>query len=293
MTSELTDPALPGPALLRRPDQVRAAIVALPGAEQGERVQPLFEHLSATLQPLGYAVLSYDRRPPESPGQDTELSVQAADAQAAAAALRREIVCPVGYFGFSQGAWAASLAAAQDPQADRLAVVGCSGVTPAAQMSFYTDQLLQRSGYDDAARAQLAELRAAMEGVLRGSGDRAAAGDLLSAALDQPWFAMAYLPPELPPSDMRWEDMDFDPAPVFAQVGCPVLAMYGDDEECVPAAASKRVWRDAATAELSLVDLLGCGHFPGRESAGRPASAFAVADISADYTAALRDWYAR
>lgn len=59
MTSELTDPALPGPALLRRPDQVRAAIVALPGAEQGERVQPLFEHLSATLQPLGYAVLSY------------------------------------------------------------------------------------------------------------------------------------------------------------------------------------------------------------------------------------------
>lgn len=58
-------------------------------------------------------MLSYERRLVER--GDTPLCVQAADAVAAMRALRIELRCRVGVFGFSQGAWAAALAAADDP----------------------------------------------------------------------------------------------------------------------------------------------------------------------------------
>jgi uncharacterized protein len=294
--SEIAIPTLDGPGLLRVPEPqvaVRGGVVPLHGAAFPERDQPLFEHLARTLTPLGYAVLSFDRRPSPD-GDDTSLDAQATDALAALTALAAETGAPVGLFGFSQGAWAAALAASRSTDVRFLALLGCSGVSPALQMRYYTSELLRRAGYDEAARARLLELRIAVEEVLRGTGDRGEAGDLLAQANAEPWFSMAYLPPELPSPDERWEDMDYDPEPTASGVTCPTLLMYGADEECVPAEASKQVWLRAAeaagNADLTVVDVPGCGHVPVE---GDPPVdlGFTAADISPAYTAALRAWF--
>jgi pimeloyl-ACP methyl ester carboxylesterase len=273
---------------------MRGGVVALHGAALPQREQPLFEHLARTLNPLGYAVLSYDRRAGRD-GDDTSLEVQAEDALAAIAALRVEIAAPVGLFGFSQGAWAAALAASGSADVRFLSLLGSCGVSPAVQMRFYTDELLRRAGYGATERAQLRALRLAVEDVLRGNGDRGRTADLLAAAAIEPWFALAYLRPEVPSPDEGWHDMDYDPEPTFASVSCPTLLMYGADEECVPAEASKAAWRRAArgagNSDLTVVDLPGCGHFPAVAEASADLQ-FAVSDISPAYTAALQSWFA-
>ncbi|MEO7061579.1 MAG: alpha/beta hydrolase [Lapillicoccus sp.] len=292
-TREVEIPELGRTALLREPDTGRttAALVTLHGAAMPERTQPMFEHLAEVVSPHGIAVLSFDRR--TSPdGGDVPLDDQADDARTAMEWLRRELGVPVGLFGFSQGAWAACVAATDAPEVTPLVLVGCSGVSPAEQMRFHTDELLRRSGADTEARKQLRELRLAMEDLLRGTGDRAHAGPLLEAASTQPWFALAYLAPELPPEDARWPDLDFDPAPVIARVGSRTLLIYGADEEAVPVPESRSVWQTQGDRDLTVVELAGCGHVPVVGSAEHLPDPLTVEDFSADYSAALTRFFA-
>src|SRR3954451_18194989 len=216
------DLAIPGLGLglLRSPDvnvRVRGGIVALHGASRSERRQPLFDHLAETLVPLGYAVLSYDRRAKVN-GSDVPLVHQASDAREALAMLTAHLEAPVGLFAFSQGAWAACVAAALDTGPSErslvsfLALLGCSGVSPAAQMQFFTDELLRRAGYDGQSRAWARDLRLRLEETFRGTVDPAVTSAALATASEEPWFDLTYLPSQMPPPDQSWDDMDFDPA---------------------------------------------------------------------------------
>ena len=270
---------------------MRAGLVALHGASDGRARQPLFDQIGAILSPVGVALLSYERRQ-VGDQQDTPLDIQAHDATAAARALKAEIGCPVGVFGFSQGAWAATLAAA-DPITEFLIVLGCSGVTPAAQMRYYCDQLLKRHGYTRQDRDDLLRLRMMVEDYLRASDPddsrRGRVSAQLRAASTMPWFEHAYLPEEPPPGEAKWSDMDFDPAPTFADVDVPVLATWGSDEECVPRIASQRLWHTAG-ADVTVVDLPGCGHWPVIGSGEPGYSGWDTDPLSRDFAAALISW---
>ncbi|HVQ87885.1 MAG TPA: alpha/beta hydrolase, partial [Actinomycetes bacterium] len=253
--------------LFRTPDAsttIRGGVVALHGSSLPQRDQPIFKHLAQSLNPLGFVVLSFDRRP--WPGDDTPLEVQTEDALQAVHSLRNKISAPVGLFGFSQGAWSASLAASRDPTVAFLLLVGCSGVSPAEQMRFYSDELLRRSGFSSADRAKQLALRIGFERLYRGDGDRTTTGDLLQEALEEPWFKAAYDEGELPAPGVLWRDIDYDPEPAFTKVMVPTLLLYGSDEECVPAAASKVVWSRAAdisgNQQITIIDIPNCGHFP-------------------------------
>ena len=294
------DLAIPrvGLGLLRLPDvrvRLRGGIVALHGASRSERSQPLFDHLAQTLVPLGYAVLSYDRRVKVN-GADVPLTDQVADAREALAMLTAHLDVPVGLFAFSQGAWAACSAAAIDSGASErslvsfLALLGCSGVSPAAQMQFFTDELLRRSGYDPEVRAQARELRLGLEETFRGKVDPAVTSAALAIASEEPWFDLAYLPSRMPPLEEGWEDMDFDPAAAIGRVTCPTLLLYGADEECVPAPESEAVWRSNGHRDLTVVYLPRCGHLPVVDGAGQP-EPNDPASLSPDYTAALTAWF--
>lgn len=286
---EIHWPDAPGAGVLRIPDgQVRGGVVALHGAADGRARQPLFDHLARVMDPLGVAVLSYQRRHAAGE-QDVPFFVQAQDAVAAMTALRGEIDRPVGVFGFSQGAWAATVAAGEGP-ASFLIVLGCAGVSPAEQMRFHTDELLRRHGYGDAERDQLRSLRTQLENHLRDErGDVRLLDEALREASGQPWFEHAYLPSELADDRVTWSDMDFDPAPSFAQVRVPVLAMWGTDEECVPVAESKRRWQDSGAA-LTVADLAGCGHWPVVGSGDPDYSRSEDDEFSPDFERAITDW---
>lgn len=280
-----------GSGVLRMPEaEARGGLVMLHGASDGRARQPLFDQVARAVAPVGVAVLSYERRRVE--GGDTPFAVQAADAVAAMRALSIQLHCPVGVFGFSQGAWAAAVAAAEEVT-DFAVVLGCSGVSPAEQMRFYTDELLRRRGFSDRDRSRMRHLRTAWERYLRGGMPSATDQHELSAGLreaaGEAWFEHAYLPSELPHEDVAWPDMDFDPVSSFQEVQVPVLAMWGADEECVPRQPSRDAWR-ASGADVTLVDLSGCGHWPVVGS-GSPEYAGQEGDqLSEDCTASVAGW---
>ncbi|WP_299445283.1 hypothetical protein [uncultured Phycicoccus sp.] len=284
----------PGAAVLRLPDgAVSAGLVMLHGASDGRARQPLFDGLAAALAPLGIAALGYERR--AVAGGDTPLRVQAADAVGAVRALQARLGRPVGVSGFSQGAWAAALAAADDA-VGFLVVLGCSGVTPAEQMRFHTDELLRRRGFSDRERGRNRELRLRLEDHLRQPVlDRSVRDALdadLRAAAREPWFPVSYLPSAVPPGSSGWDDMDFDPVPSFGAVRVPVLAIWGEDEECVPREVSRDRWQESG-ADVTLVDLPGCGHWPVVGSSHPDYAGQEEDALAPSFTASVATWLGR
>ncbi len=268
--------------------RVRAGVVALHGAEAGERSYFLYRHLAETLEGIGIAVLRYDRRPsPE--GHDVPLRTQATDALVAARRLGELIGgAPVGLWGFSQGAWAAPLAVVTDPRAvSFLVCVSCCGVSPAEQMRFGCSRQLRAHGYGSADVDQLLSTRLAVEQYLRSGAGGEAAQERLDAAATRPWFPLAYLPRTLPPPG-SWQDMDFDPRPVLAAIRCPVLAFYGETDEWMPIQESVAAWQAAgehgALTDVTVVRLPGADHLPTHR--GRPDAA----SIVPRYGEVLVDW---
>jgi pimeloyl-ACP methyl ester carboxylesterase len=276
------------PATLSLPTNARAGLVVLHGAEAGEREYFLYEHLAGLLAPQDVAVLRYDRRPSRD-GHDVSLQIQAADAIAAIHQLREYVrTVPVGLWGFSQGAWVAPIAAVTEPESvDFLICVSASGVSPAEQMRDGCVKQLRMHGYSEADVAELLIARLAVEEYLRTGIDRAAAQDLLDRAAAKPWFPLGYLQPTLPQPG-AWRDMDFRPEPVLADLVCPVLAFYGENDEWVPVEQSIAAWRQAegtgALSDFTLVRLPGTGHLP--TAGGEPEAS----SLSGQYSRALTTW---
>ncbi|HEX5540185.1 MAG TPA: alpha/beta hydrolase [Micromonospora sp.] len=278
------------PAVLDLPERpARGAVVALHGAEAGHRDFFLYEQLARLLTPAGIAVLRYDRRP-GTDGHDVPLAVQAADAHAALQVLRRQFGdIPVGLWGYSQGAWAAT-AAANDGVAFLVLVAAC-GISPARQMRFGTAEQLRRHGFGPADIAELTRLRSAVEEHQRGNLPRQEAQAIVDRAASQPWFPLSYVRRQLPERPGSWADMDFDPAVSIAAVSCPVLLFYGETDEWMPVDESIAVWRRIRTAnghpEPTICRLPGCGHEP---TTGGDSNLAAVSPL---YSKTLLTWLDR
>jgi pimeloyl-ACP methyl ester carboxylesterase len=243
----------------------RTALVALHGAGAGTRDYFLYEHLHDALPPHGIGVVTFDRR---GEGRSTgdasrgRFEVQAADALA----VREAIDVPrVGLWGVSQGGWIAPLAASMS---DRIAfVVGLAstGVTPSEQMMYAVAQQLERAGYGQAVVKRALKLRRDYEAHVHGRapGREAELAAELTAAMDEPWWLLAFLPPV--PLDAEgcrlWiEEMDFDPQPVFAQVHVPALQFYGEDDAWTPVQPSVDAWRAARSAGVEIVVVPEASH---------------------------------
>ena len=178
--------------------------------------------------------------------------VQARDALAVLAAVD---VPRSGLFGYSQGGWVAPLAAAQSRDVGFLVVVASPGVTPSQQMMYATESQLRLAGHDEGAVANALELRRDFEAWVHQPQPARELEARLSAAADEDWFGVLFLPPLLLDEEGRrlWiEEMDFDPRPVFARVRVPTLALWGEDDSWILLLrASRRVSRRAAASRRS------------------------------------------
>jgi uncharacterized protein len=85
--------------------------------------------------------------------------------------------------------------------------------------------------------------------------------------------------------------MDFDPAPIFANVRVPTLLFYGEDDEWSPIEASVAAWERAAeranNTDVLVQRLAGTGHFPTKGGAQ------AIEAISPEYERTLVEWLSR
>ncbi|MEV0810500.1 alpha/beta hydrolase [Micromonospora sp. NPDC050200] len=277
------------PATLDLPEgPIRGAVVALHGAQAGNRSYFCYAHLAQLLPSSGIAVLRFDRRP-RIDGRDVPLIRQAEDAAAAVKCLRRYVGdAPIGLWGWSQGAWAAPLTAARNPDLVAfLILVSSSGVSPAAQMRYGTAEQLRRQGFADTDIAELLQVRATIEDHQRGRVDRKAAQQVVDDAAERAWFPLAWVPRQLPPHPGTWVDLDFDPELMFAQLSCPVLLFYGATDAWVSVDASIAAWRRATAATgtpVSICRLDGCDHLPTLHEGEDPAS------ISPQYSSKLLSW---
>jgi pimeloyl-ACP methyl ester carboxylesterase len=225
----------------------------------------LYRHLHEVLPEVGIGVVTFDRRGDgESTGESSRgrFEVQAADALAVLEAVG---VPRTGLWGFSQGGWIAPLAASNSARVAFVVGVASTGVTPSEQMMYAVEQQLTRAGYGNAVVQRVLALRREYEAYVHGraSGREQALEEELRAAMDEPWWLLAFLPPVLLDAEGRrlWiEEMDFDPRPVFARVRVPALMFYGDDDAWTPVESSVRAWREARGDEVEVVVVPEASH---------------------------------
>jgi uncharacterized protein len=268
------------PATLTLPEgPVRGGVVPLHPASDGSRRQLLFDHLAEKLAPRGVAVLRFDRRP-SSTDEDVPFELQADDALRALGMLRDEVGgVPLGLWAWSQGAWAAALAAARSSEIAFLVLLAACGVSPAVQMRYGTAEQLRRKGCaDENSLRELAELREALEGALRDRSRLEAAQAVVDRYAERPWFPLSSVPRMLDPT-AEWPDMDFEPGAILASVRCPVLLFYGEEDEWTPIEPSIAAWERSGNRALTVVRLPGTDHAPTLGGAISPA-----------YTQALTEW---
>jgi pimeloyl-ACP methyl ester carboxylesterase len=241
------------------------ALVALHGAGAGTRDYFLYRHLHELLPPAGIGVVTFDRRGDgESTGDASRgrFEVQVEDALAVLEAVGAE---RVGLWGFSQGGWIAPLAAAGSDRVAFVVGVASTGVTPSEQMMYATAEQFGRAGYGARVVKRVLALRRANEDHVHGRspGHEAELAAELRAAMDEPWWLLAFLPPiPLDAEGCRlWiEEMDFDPRPVFAEVRVPALLFYGEDDGWTPVEPSVAAWREARGDDVDIVVIPEASH---------------------------------
>jgi uncharacterized protein len=267
----------------------RGGVVPLHPAGDPSKDQLLFRHLSRILPPIGVAVLRFDRRR-TLVGKDVPFRDQATDGLDAIEALRLQLPrpdLPVGFWGWSQGAWAASLAAARSDRVGFLVLLACTGVSPAVQMRYGTAEQLRARGFGAKDRSDLLKLRLAFEGALRGTVSRLSAQKSIDRYSDCPWFRFASVPPRLT-AQTKWQDMDFDPSRSFRRIAVPTLLFYGETDEWTPVTPSVRAWRQAQrisrNRDVTVVRLPNTTHSP--TIAGR----MKARAISQEYSRSMVDW---
>lgn len=260
------------------------AIVGLHPADDASRDHYLFRHLARVLPPRGIAVARFDRR-----GYDVPFKDQVTDALDVVADLRSRSqidAARIGLWGFSQGAWIAPMVAARTNAIAYLVLVASVGVSPAAQMLYGTAKHVRDAGFAGDEAERVVRARTTVDEYRRGRISISEAQAAIDDIKDEAFFEHAWLP-----RDARtlgsWGDMDFDPAPIFAQVRCPVLLFYGEDDEWQPIDASVAAWRRAGVPDLTVVRLAGTAHAP---TIGRVKD---VASVAPQYERELCTWLER
>ncbi|MGI9586220.1 MAG: alpha/beta hydrolase family protein [Acidimicrobiia bacterium] len=249
------------PAIISRGSSSQGICVALHGANEPSMDFFLYEHLADVMPPTGWDVLRFNRRPTV---QGVPLEQQVADLLTVIASARSELggdQMSIGLWGFSQGAWTASLAASEIGVAF-LVLVGFSAVTPGEQMRYATANYLRSAGHGEQPVAELANLRSTYEAYHRGEMSQPEAQAIVDRRRAEDWFDLAYVPAQLPPL-AEIEDpglFEFNPLPYLVDADTPTLLFYGDDDEDVPVSASVAAVQQTDHLSAEIHRLAGARH---------------------------------
>jgi uncharacterized protein len=156
-----------------------------------------------------------------------KMDLLAKDAAAGASYLstRKDILTnKIGFYGLSQGGWVAPYAANIFKNATFIVTVSAPGITPDEQDVFATGNIIVKKIREAQHKAGLKDL----------------SGDSLIVALSNRTLYNTRNKKEIVPG-FSW----FNPLPYWEKIKCPTLALYGENDELVPAEKSKKLIEDA------------------------------------------------
>lgn len=228
----------------------------------------------------GIASLVYDKRntertdiPPWERGGGTFAEL-AADAAVAAGVLRARPEVDssrIGFWGLSQGAWLAPMAAARAGGAAFVVLISGGGVTPAEQELYDDEYRLRELGEPQPViDSALALLRDADQYVRTGRDEewnRLQAH--LAAVRTRRWFPLLdRFPLILPREAAAWKggpaDLDYDPRPALRALGVPALVILGERDQSTPTTETVRrieaAMRDAGNRDVTIRVIPGADH---------------------------------
>jgi pimeloyl-ACP methyl ester carboxylesterase len=220
----------------------------------------------------GLAVLSYDKRGVGASGGDwrqSGIEDLAGDAEAAFRYLSgRAGVDPkrIGLFGISQGGWIAPLVASRVPQVAFIVLHAGAAVPVVRQGELLLEHELRAYGLPEEQIAEaLAHQRLDDEFTRSGKGwEKVQASYRKASEAKAAWLWAEPQPPDAWFRTMYRKMMDFDPAPHWRQVTCPVLAFFGELDHNVPPepniAILDKVLKDAGHQNHSIEVLPKANH---------------------------------
>lgn len=228
-------------------------VVILQGSSTNLRRE--YEFYADHFARLGLAVVTFDKRGTgESSGNYVAATYDdlAADAAAAVQFLRAQPgvdSARVGIWGLSQGAFIAPLVARRIASLAFVVAVSPPGV-PIGESAAYQDSIrLIAKGFSKADAERAARLNRQLAGWLRSGASRDALDAELTRVIDQPWRRASSLPARLPDSPAvegwYWRGRTLDPIPLWRSLRVPVLVVFGEADELLPAPVSARRIRNA------------------------------------------------
>jgi pimeloyl-ACP methyl ester carboxylesterase len=222
---------------------------------------------------LGVASLFFDKRGSgESGGSWTTSSLDdlARDALAAVAHLKNEAgIDPerIGFWGVSQAAWVATLAASRSQDIAFIILISGGGATPRESEIFSYQQAFERAGLSEAERTEAFSVLDDYFRYLTTGEGRSALLARLESARESRWYPLARLDRILPSEQNRsnWSWVaTWDPAPHIENLKQPILLMFGDSDTDQPTATAVARWREglakAGNDKVTLVVFPGAGH---------------------------------
>lgn len=222
-----------------------AALVFIHGS--GPETRREFAYHARALARDGVVALAYDKRGAGASDGSGAVHYRqfAEDAAAALRALRtRYPKLRAGYYGHSEGAWVAPIAAALEAPAF-IIISGATPDTPAEQVLYQSVNDV-RAGFGDATAERVRRLQEAALAYQRTGQAPPELAVQLRAAAGEPWFDDSDLPDQLyPHADYAWwtSVMDFDAEPYWRRVDAPVLGLWGAADNRSDAAASRALFQ--------------------------------------------------
>jgi pimeloyl-ACP methyl ester carboxylesterase len=171
----------------------------------------------------------------------------------------------IGLFGRSQGGWVSLLAASMAPEGiDRLVTVSGPGVSMAEQERMRIDSWLRRDGVDGEDHAEGMAWVDERTKRFRAGEPADQVIDAERHYADRPWYGVVTeITATSATAEFFARSMDVDPAELLPTLTCPVLALFGGDDDSVPVSTS--VARIAATLPDVERHRHGIAVFPGAD----------------------------
>ncbi len=249
------------------------AVVILQGSSTNLRVD--YRFYGDLFARAGFVVLTFDKR---GNGQSTgdyrrasydDLVFDARAATDSLAAQPEVDAARVGLWGLSQGAFLSARVAEHLAHEPAFVVAVSSPGMPIFETAAYQDSLrVAWAGFTGGEAARAAAANRTLADALRSQVTSDSIASLFAALAGAPWRARTSLPRALPPRDelrgWYWYGRTLDPAAWWRPLSAPVLLVYGEADELVPARASaerlRHILREGGNRDVTVRFYPGANH---------------------------------